>query len=165
MYFHKTKAEGRNFETLATSENTFSSLSLGTNSWNISDENPDQVEIISIKSPEKKKKMTKSRTTQKKMPQKKTQKKINTLGNKINKSIDDMVKKHNELQSKKIQLNLIRKSTQNPTISGENAIPIEIQVQVSNNTSDENDNTTRVPPIETPVTILKPPSSVYVKKS
>ena len=131
----------------------------------ISDENPDQVEIISIKSPEKKKKMTKSRTTQKKMPQKKTQKKINTLGNKINKSIDDMVKKHNELQSKKIQLNLIRKSTQNPTISGENAIPIEIQVQVSNNISDENDNTTRVPPIETPVTILKPPSSVYVKKS
>ena len=33
--------KGRNFETLATSVNTFSSLSLGTNSWNISHENPD----------------------------------------------------------------------------------------------------------------------------
>ena len=112
----------------------------------ISDENPDQIEVILIKSPEKKKKKLTKSMPSKKIPQKKPQKKIKSLTNKINKSIDDMVANHNKLQSK---INSVT-----PTI-------IE-KVQEVPNIADENANNTRVTPV---VTILKPPSDkVYVKK-
>ena len=102
------------------------------------DENPDQIKVILIKSPEKKKKkLTKSRPS-KKIPKKKPQKKINTLANKINKSIDDMVANHNKSQSKINSLT--------PTIIEE--------IQEVPNIADENANNTQVPT----VTILKPPS-------